>query len=278
MHAPPPTRAILSTTIALGAIVIPVQIFSGQDEGGKIKRQEYTADGEKVGRVCAVKDANGDLVRLVDNSEIHKMFPSDEGLVELSDEEIAAVLQRGTGVSDTLCFLPNSYLRDGTYSIKNQYQVRPAKAQRGRNKVDDPKVNKVFALMAKALRDEDVFALVELTMSGTPQYAAITATDDDMTLYTLKYDEEIREPLPMPSFDFSEEEMTMAKTLIQFARRQDAPALENSSAEKIREYANVKAKTGQIVQVQDPASVAAGEAHDLLAQLTAAVEAAGGRK
>lgn len=276
MHAPPPNRAILSTTIALGAIVIPVQLFSAHDEGAKIKRAEYTTDGEKVGRVAAVKDENGDLIRLVEPHEITKAFQSENGLVDLSDEEIAAVLQSGTGVSETLCFLPNALLHDGTYQVERSYQVRPAKTKRGRNKVDDPKVNKVFALMAKALHDEQVFALVEVTLSGAPHYAAIMSTGDDMVLMTLKYDEEIREPLPMPQFDFTEEEMTMAKTLIQFSLKSEGPELTNVAAEKIREYANVKAQTGAMVVVQpEHANLAGGD--DLLAMLQGAVAKAAKR-
>lgn len=269
MHAPAPNRAILTTTIALGAIVIPVQIFSANDEGAKIKRSEYTNDGEKVGRVSAVKDDNGDLVRLVEAHEVKKAFQSDHGLVDLSDDEIQAVLQSGTGVSETISFLPVSLLHDGTYQLDRMYQVRPAKLKRGKLKVDDPKTNKVFALMAQALREEAVFALVEMTLGGTPHYAAIMATDDDMIMATLRYDEEIREPLPMPQFDFSPEELAMAKTLIQFAKSDEPPTLTNVAAEKIREYANVKAQTGEIVTVREVS--AEGDTHDLLATLQMAV-------
>jgi non-homologous end joining protein Ku len=280
MSAPAPSRPILSTTFGLGPIVIPVQIFSGEDDGASIRRSEYTADGEKVGRISAIKNEDGTLVRIVENHEVVKRYECADGqLVELTDEEIQAVLDNETGISETLCFLPMSLLKDSTYVQDRRYQVRPARRAKGKTKVDDPKANQAFALLAEGMRREDVFALVQITLRGVPRYAALVATAGDVQLVTLKYDDEIREPRPLPEVELSDAEVDMARTLIQFSEKpaSEAPVLENSAAEKVRQYAETKAKSGHVAKSPDPDAVAA-PVTDLMSQLQAAVAAAKGGK
>lgn len=275
MAASAPTRAILSTTLGMGPIVIPVQIFSGEDDGASIKRSEYTADGEKVGRIQAIKDDAGNLVRIVETHEIVKRYECSDGtLVELTDDEIQAVLDGETGVSDTIAFLPMSLLNDNIYVQDRRYQVRPARRVKGKAKVDDPKANQAFALLCAAMRKEQVFALLQMTLRGVPRYAAFVASETDAQLITLKYEDELREPRDLPQADLSDAEIEMAQTLVQFQTRkvEDAPELVNTSAEKLREYAETKAKTGKVAKVAQPAAEA--PVSSLMAQLQAAVAAA----
>lgn len=269
-HAPAPSRASLSFSISFGLLNIPVAGYTAT-EAVTIKREQYLADGRKVGSSPAVKNEDGSYGAIVDRADIVKKYASDNGLVDLADDEIDSVLSITPGVADLLAVLDFAFLDGGDYVPNGKvWQIRAAKLGSGRAAKANPGGEKAFALLLAALEAEESFALIRFSRAGTVYLGALLP---DGRLVGLYHDDEVRESRPIPAQDtVSAEEVALARTLLAGAKSDVRVDVVNDSVAKVAAYANEKAAgverpAAEVVPAQAPAA-------DLIALLTASVEAA----
>lgn len=265
--APAPKRATASMTLSWGMVAIPVQLFSGTEDNA-FRRSEYVkkVDGdtvtyEKVGRKPINKETGED----VDHADVIKAVEVEDGIVEISDEEVEAALGAQNGTAQIVCFIKQQVLFSGNYVLGDLRQLRPAKRKSGKQSVYDPAATQSFALLVAAMRKTASFAIVKVVTRGKPHFAALLPNGD---LYTLLFDEEVRERLPMPEIEIEREAVKMGVELIEMGMRDDPPTLHDEATTRVIEFAEAKAK-GEATPVATKTEEA--PTVDLMSQLQAAV-------
>lgn len=263
MVTDPPKRATASVTLTFGTSLIPVQLFSGQESTDNrwVKRSEYTRDGRSCGRARVVKDT--DPPEIV--TDFVKCVETDEGLVELTDDEIAEALDLPEEEAEILTFLPLHVMGSGRYLPEAILQVRPAK---GKQKGSfDPAAAKAFATLMKAMRQKQVFALVQLVLQRRPTYGALLPNG---RMYKLMFDDEVRDDRPMPDVNVSMEKVDQVIEAMNISN--EPPELTNDHRDLITAYVEKKAKEGQTIDNEETATPPdEEEVEDLLANLRRSV-------
>lgn len=250
-----PARSSGSLTIGFGMVNVPVKVYGGIEDSS-VKRSRFTKDGHEVGMMNYDKETGDKVTEFVT-----KYKTADGTLVELTDEEIAAVVGEGSPVANIIAMVP--WDEFSKYHAEGLLQVRPASDK----KLKASPYDKAFWLFLSAMREEGVFALVEFTMRGKPRYGALTP---DGYLRVLAYENEVREPLPINEVEVSDPEMVMARSLISTLKADGYVAVEDTASDKVREYAETKAAGNAVIA---EAEEVVGSV-DLMAALTASVEAA----
>lgn len=260
-HASAPSRSSGSYTISWGMVSIPVSIYTATEESG-VKRSEYTESGHKIGRKLFDKETGDDL----EYADIRKRVELPGGeTVALSDEEIEQITSPVTGMAEIIEFVKVDRLSE--YVAEKRYQVRPQKRQSGKNKVADPGASKAFALLLASMKAEKVFAVVQLTVRSTPRYATLT-TDGVLTL--VLFEDEVREPLPLPEADLAKAELDMGRKLVKAFIPEEPKALVDEASAKIWDYVKAKSKGEATLPETQTVQETQG---DLLATLMASIEA-----
>lgn len=267
MVAKAPTRSTATLTLGWGLVSVPVSLYTGSQSNG-VKRSEYVRgeDGElhKAGtrKYDKVTDEN------IEYADIVKVYEADEGkLVELSNDEIDAVLQPENGKADIMAFRPMSEWHEGVYITDKLYQVRPAKTGSGKSKSVSPATEKAFALLMESMRQEEVFGLVEVVTRGKTSICALLPNG---RMFTLLFEDEVREDRPMPEVEFSDAEIEMGRKLVQTNITKERPELVNHDAEKVHAYANDKA-AGKVEAIVEPSEPSGDGESDLMALLGASL-------
>lgn len=232
--APAPSRATASGVLSWGMVVIPIQFFAGVEDQ-TVARTEWvqTADGTfaKVGRVPAVKNDDGTYGEQVSYSDIIKRYQTDNGsLVELTDAEIGDALDLPDGLAEIVAFQPVGVLNAGAYLPESVMQVRGARRGEAAQVALD--------LLFKAMRKRSVFALVRYVIRGNMRFGALLANG---RFLTLRFDNEVRAALPVPTFQHSADELAAAVQLIDSRTVADRLPLTNDAADRVRAYAETKA-------------------------------------
>ena len=261
MAAPAPKRASASLSLSWGLVTIPTQLFSGTEASG-IKRSEYVKRNDtylKVGRKPYIVATDEFLA---EGETVVKAVEVDEGIVELTDEEFAQVTGLQNGTATVIAFVKQQVLYSGGYILGDLRQLRPAKIKSGRQSVYDPGASQSFALLMAAMRKTGTFAVVRTVSRGKPQYAALLPTGD---FYSLLFEEEVRERLPLPEVEYDAEMLEMAVGVIGGHIAKEAPQLTDETTPKVLEYVEAKAKG----EVTAPSGAPKAQAQDLKAALAA---------
>jgi DNA end-binding protein Ku len=230
-----PSRATASLTLGWGLVSIPVSLYA-VTEGAKaaVERHEYTLDGHPVGRQPYDKETGEPVAA----DQIVKMATSGTGaLVELTDEELAALTAGPRGTADIETFVPLSALADGTYVTEGYNQVRPARTKTGSRRSENPAAAKAFALLLEAMAANRVAALVKVTLRGPARYAAVLP---DGRLALLAWARQVRPARALPEAELGEAEVQMGRRLVE-AVGISTPVLEDTAGEALARYVDEKA-------------------------------------
>lgn len=241
MPAPAPTRSSGSAMLSFGPLTIPVQLFTSVEDTSTrfIKRSEYTRKGEPVGRAPIIKGT--EPPELVDKEQVARCVETEHGLVELTDQEIKDVLDLPEKQAEIKTFLPLHVMGAGRYMPETLMQVRPAKGkQRG---TFDPAAAKAFSTLLRAMRQEQVFALIELNLRGHPAYGALLPTG---RLYRLLFDDEVREDVTFPDIEVSSDDVNMIRQMMEVSAK--PPELTNEYRPLLLAYVQRKAEDSDLLQ------------------------------
>lgn len=262
MKAQAPGRSTGSLVIGFGMVSVPVAVYAGvETDAAKIKRNWRVADGQEVGYIT-VNKGNGEVVA---RSDIYDVYTCEDGTeVPLTDEEIAKALGEENGNASVVGFYPAEQVSE--YVAENILQVRPKKAKGKKNPFEKP-----FAVLMSAMESTGTFALLSFTLRGKPSLGTL---DFHGNLRVVKWENEVREELPMPEVEVSEAEANMAVALVESLRGEQAPQMPCEAVEKVREYAETKkVAMGTGKPVPAPEVSQAEQVTDLLAALDASVKA-----
>jgi DNA end-binding protein Ku len=230
-----------SYTLSWGLISIPVKVFTGTERTPAVKRSMFTDEGHPLGSMSYDKDT-GDPY---EGEVTYKAKASNGVWVDLNDDEVALAVG-GEHPAQLLTiekFVPLSSI-GREYLVEKYDQVRPATSQSGRNKVANPAAEKAFVLI----------------------------TPEGQFVYVL-FAEQVRAPLAWPEAEVPENEMALARQLID-AVGVGVPELHDEASTAVLALIEAKAE-GRTPEVATVSSMPAPTI-DLAAALAASLEAATG--
>ncbi len=195
---------------------------------------------------------------------VTKAMASSGELVELTDDEIAAITGDRDGQAPIETFIPLASLLDGTYVVESIQQIRAPKMKVGSRKVENVAGGKALNLLLQAMATEQVAALVKVALRSAARYAAILP---DGRLAILAFAEQVRQPLPLPG-EPSEAEVQMALALVRSVGV-SKPVLTDTTGAALQAYVDSKATGAEPVEVVEVASTE--PVIDLMAALAASL-------
>lgn len=280
MPAPAPSRKSGSFNWQIGLVTIALDKFSSTEESAT-HRSQYVrvtknVNGTDVTELHPVGMNSYDKVTGVNvpKSDIVKCVESADGtIVEVTDEELQA-FQSESGECQFLGFVKNDDFQ-ATYVTEKAYQARPSKPKgpNGKTSKAESPYNKVFMVLMDAMRTEGTVALFKITERGNPRPYALMP---DGTLYSLLYDEEVREALPLPLVDVSAAEAKQGVALVKKFALNTPPVLEDETSQKVAEFVEKKAaamaKGEAVVLPEATASATPAPEVDLMALLGASLD------
>lgn len=256
-------RSIWSGVLGLGLVSLPVGLYAATSGHTTHFHQIQRGTSDRV-RVQRVNARTG---KQVDFDDIVKGFDLGDGeYVVIEPEELDAIapgkseLLGVDGFVDEDAIAPIYF--DRTYYL----------APRG-----EP-YKKVYELLRRSMRDAGRVAVATFVMRGKQYLVALRGGEDVITLETLHWADEVRDPkseLDLPRHTRpAESEAKMARQLIEaMAIDWDPAQYTDTYEERVRELIDTKAKGGEFVA--EEAAPEPTETVDLMETLRRSVEQAG---
>lgn len=271
MTASPPSRSTYSFVVHAGLVPLALDMYSGQEDSrSAIKRSQFVQEKGELHPVGMTSYDKVDGVN-VNKADIIKCVEADDGsLVEITDEEVQQLVTAENGDAELLGFIKRGVFLEN-YVTEKLYQVRPQRKLPGQKKA--PAVSpyaKPFALFMRAMERKHMVALLKLTVRGTTRFFSLFP---DGRMYSLLFDEEIREARPMPEVEVNPKELTMAENLLDALALQDVPAFEDETASKVYAFVQQKAAAqakGETVALPEVKEQDTADVSDDLSALLAA--------
>lgn len=277
--AKPSQRALnKDVTLSFGLVNIPINLFTGTVSDHGISRHEYLPveeDGQIVDHPVGrgpIDKVTGALLTEEEKTKVVKKITTEYGPVFVEDSEIEKLFTLEPDTLKIKTFQPQHLFTQGNYLPKTVMQIEPTKTS-GKNKGYSAAGLKLFGTLLKAMREEGVVALGELTTRGTPKPVVLTP---DGLLWQVWHTDAVREQRELPEVDLVEAEVKMMGSLINAMKSTDVQDLSDVRSDLIQNFANEKAEAGDF---SVPADTYAGPKavepdNDLLAMLQASVDAA----
>lgn len=258
-------RAIWSGALAFGLVNVPVGLFSAtqdktvhfhqfqRDTSARIRYKRVNEDtGQEVEYDDIVKgaDVGGGQYVLLDPEELEAVEPGRSRTIDISDFVDAAEI-------------------DPIYYQKTYYLAPQGEA-----------AQRAYALLAEAMRQTERVAIATFVMRSKQYLAAIRPKDDVLTLETMFFADEVRDPaeqidgLPTQR-EVGERDLDMAFALIDSMTVSWSPEnYRDTYRERVEELIEAKRNNEEIVSEAEPAG--GGQVVDLMEALEASVRQARG--
>jgi DNA end-binding protein Ku len=255
-------RAIWSGAISFGLVNVPVRMYSAIEEKDLHFHYVHEPDGSRIGyrKVCKAEGVP------VPDDEIVKAFEYEKGeYVYMSDEDFQAAEAGNTRTIEIRDFV--GYEEIDPIYFERTYYLGPQ--ENG---------EKVYALLAEAMRRSGLAALVKYVMRDKQQLGCLRVRDGVITLERMYFADEIR-PLAgiVPKgVQVDERELEMAGSLIEsFSAAFEPEKYEDTYRDALCEIIRAK-RAGE--PAREPERVEPERPADLMAALRASVEAAQARR
>lgn len=271
-------------TLSFGLVNIPINVFTGTVSSSSgdvgVSRHEYlpvekedgTTEDHPVGR-GAVDKVTGALLGPDEIAKVVKKIDTEYGPVYIEDAEIEKLFTLEPDTLKIHTFQPQHLFHQGHYVPKSLMFVEPNKTGTGKKKGFNAATLKLFGTLLKAMREEGVIAVGELTTRGVPKPVVLTP---DGALWQVWHTDALREQRELPEFDLNPAEVTMMGSLINAMKSTEPRDVSDVRSELIRNFATEKAEAGDFEKPVDTYAPkgAVEAAPDLMAMLAASVEAA----
>ncbi|MBP2329851.1 DNA end-binding protein Ku [Kibdelosporangium banguiense] len=256
-------RAIWSGAISFGLVTIPVELYSATSDHTVHFNQFERGTSDRV-RYKRVNERTGEEVEF---SDIVKGREVDDGqFVLLEPDELADIAPGRSRTIDISTFVDLDEI-DPIFFQKT-YWLAPAKKEYA----------KPYALLSKAMESTNRAGIATFVMRGKQYLTAIRARDGRMSLETLYFADEIREPVeiedaPAPRRN----ELKMASSLIESMSEAWRPEdYRDTYTDRVNKLIKDKAAGNESVAEAEPPG--ATEVTDLMEALRQSVESAKGRR
>lgn len=195
--------------ISFGMVHIPVGLYTATQDDDIHFNQLCKEDGSRVKykKVCA------SCGKEVGAQDIIKGFEYEPGkYVTMTDDDFE---KAKTEKDKTIHILHFADLQS----------IRPVYFDKTYHAVPEQGGDKAYELLRRAMRDEGKVAIAKTVMGTKEKLLALLPTDDGILVETLFFNDEVKEaPKGIAHAEVSEEELTMAKTLINAMVREFEPA------------------------------------------------------
>jgi DNA end-binding protein Ku len=198
-------RAIWSGAISFGLVSIPVKLFNAVSRKSVHFNQIDSRTGARI-RYRKVSEADGEEVPA---EAIVKGYQLPHGdYVLIGDDELAALDPEATRTVDIEQFVDLDEIDPIFYD--SPYYAAPDKAAR-----------KPYALLLRAMEEQDRVAIARFVMRSKQYLCAIRAQDGVLVLSTMVYADEVNAPEELgeledlETVDVSERELRMARQLVE---------------------------------------------------------------
>jgi DNA end-binding protein Ku len=254
-----PPRAMWKGAISFGLVTIPVAVYPATEEKSLKFNQLHDKDMGRIRykRVCAIDSEEVEFEHIVKGYEVEK-----DRYVILTDEDLDAVPVESSRAIDIQQFVDLDEIDPMLF--KKSYYLVP-----------DETGAKAYALLRKALHDENKVGIAKVSFRDKEHLAALRFKDRVFVLETMFWPDEIR----AAEFDtvdadekVRENEVEMAKALIDnLTEPWDPSSFKDEYREALIEIVERK-DAGEPIEA--PAEAAPARVVDLMQALKASVEAA----
>jgi DNA end-binding protein Ku len=257
-------RAIWSGAISFGLVSIPVELYSATRDHTIHFNQFERGTSDRV-RNRRVNERTGEEVEFGDIVKGREVDDSEFVLVE--PEELDEIAPGRSRTIDIGSFVDLDEIDPIFY--QKTYWLGPAKKEYA----------KPYALLTKAMAEANRAGIATFVMRGKQYLTAIRARDDVLTLETLYFADEIRDPQEVVepvTVKPDRKEMRMATSLIESMTESWRPEdYRDTYTERVKKLINDKAKGNEVVVEAEPAE--ATEVTDLMEALRRSVESTKGK-
>lgn len=280
--AAPSTRASNHITLSFGMFSAPVSIYTGTVSDHGFSRHEYLpvtdpATGETVDHPVGrgqIDKTTGELLGPDKVAQVQRKIDTEYGPVFVEDDEIEKLFTIDADTLKIIEFQPQHlFSPQGNYVPKTLAFLEPTKVGSGKKKGPSSAAVKLLHTLYKAMREEGVVAVGELTTRGVPKPVVITP---DGKVWHVWHTDALREQRDLPEFDVIPAEVTMTRTFIQALTTTDPVDLTDKRSELIQNFADEKAAAGDFSKPADTYVAPAAEepSIDFAAMMQASIEAA----
>lgn len=272
----PSGRALGHLMLTYGLMNIPVSLYTGTVSDHGINRRQFVTvtneDGSTEDHPVGNRPYDKETGENVESGDVIKKIGTEYGDVYVEDGEIEELLNVKANSLEIKGFQPIHLFHQGHYVPKSLYFVEPSKgAGKGGKKVDSLPNQKALTSILKAMREEGVLCVCELTTRGVPKPAILLP---DGTLWQVYHTDALREQRPLPEVELHPDEVQMARTLVQTLLTTEPMDLTDERSALIQNFADEKAQAGDFGKPEDVAPKEPKANVDLMAALAASVEQA----
>ena len=257
--------SMASSTITFGLVAVPVQLYPATRESAGLSfHLLHAKDGARL-RQQLVCPKDGELVPRTE--AVRGLEHAKDEFVVLTDPELKALDQKASSGIEVAEFVPSKAL--APLYIDRSYYVGPGKGDRP------------FALLAKALEEEDLVAIAQYAARGKDYLVALRPYAGRLLMHQLYHEDEIRpvSEVKAPEAEPKPAELKLARELVGrlTAERFEPKRYEDEVRKRIRELIDRKVAGGEI-RAAPGEGRAPAKVVDLMAALKASLAAGQGEK
>lgn len=264
-------RSIWKGAITFGLVNVPVKVYSATEDHDIRLHQVHDKDGGRIRyqRRCEV------CGKVVDYEHIDKAYAEGDKTVVLTEDDLTSLPEEQTHEIDVVEFVPND-------------QIDPLRFERSYYLEPDSTSIKAYVLLRRTLQETDRTAIVQFALRQKTRLGALRARGDVLTIQSLLWDDELREP-EFAALDervrISAKELKMSATLVDSLADEFEPErFTDEYQQQLRELIEAKLKKGDALDTdatfgekdeadgEDHRSDKGGDVIDLMDALRRSVE------
>lgn len=262
-------RAIWNGAVTFGLVNVPVKLYSATEDHDVSLHQVHDKDGGRIHyeRRCDVCE------QVVPYDHIEKAYVEDDETVVLSREELDSLPQERSKEIEVVEFVPSDQIDPILFD--RTYYLAPA-----------GKSTKAYVLLRRTLEKTERTAIVQFALRQRTRLAALRIRDDVLTVQTLLWADEVREP-DFPALEesvrISAKEMELSAALVESFSADFSPEqYRDEYQQELRTLIEAKLEQGDALDTDqtfgEDAKDGDAEVIDLMEALRASVKKSRSRK
>jgi DNA end-binding protein Ku len=255
-----PARNIATATISFGLVSVPVQIFSSAESKASVSfNMLHKKCGSRVKQQYICPKDNDEVVT---RDEMVKGYEfSKDQYVILTNDEIKALEEKGTGTIDVQEFVPLDKV-DREY-LEKVYYLGPNKGG-----------ERAYRLLAEALTATGKAAVGQYAARGRQYLIVLRPKDGRLVMEQLHYSDELRSinEVDVPEGEVKPMELTLAKQLIEQTSTESFEPAKYKDVVRDRMLGEIQKKIeGQEITLSEKPAETSGKIIDLMEALKASL-------
>jgi DNA end-binding protein Ku len=255
-----PARNIATATISFGLVSVPVQIFSSAESKASVSfNMLHKKCGSRVKQQYICPKDNDEVVP---RDEMVKGYEfSKDQYVILTNDEIKALEEKGTGTIDVQEFVPLDKV-DREY-LEKVYYLGPNKGG-----------ERAYRLLAEALTATGKAAVGQYAARGRQYLIVLRPKDGRLVMEQLHYSDELRSinEVDVPEGEVKPMELTLAKQLIEQTSTESFEPAKYKDVVRDRMLGEIQKKIeGQEITLSEKPAETSGKIIDLMEALKASL-------